>query len=75
MALTDGSELKRLILQIERDLLAQADLRVLLKQADAKIKARRTELRAVQSRLERTRRSHERRAQRSCSVSTRHILS
>ena len=52
MAMTsDSVELKRLILQIERDLMARAQLRFLLDDADATVADHRQELRAVKARL------------------------
>ena len=52
----DRAELKRLILQIERDLLAQAQLRTLLTAADKTVAAHREKLRSVRARVKRTRR-------------------
>ena len=56
MAITDRAEFKRLILQIERDLLAQAQLRILVAAADTTIAGDREELRTVKARLGRTER-------------------
>ena len=56
MAKTDHAELKRLILQIERDLLAQSQLRTLLTAADKTVAAHREKLRSVKARVKRTRR-------------------
>jgi hypothetical protein len=47
----DRNELKRLILQIERDLLARASLRTLVAAADATIAGRRQDLRAIKARM------------------------
>jgi hypothetical protein len=55
MAMTDRAELKRLLLQIERDLLSQAHLRALLTQADTTVAGHRRELRAVKARISRSR--------------------
>jgi hypothetical protein len=56
MANADRAELKRLLLQIERDLLAQAQLRTLLTAADQTVAAHREKLRSVKARVKRTRR-------------------
>ena len=56
MSNTDRAVFKRLILQIERDLLAQAHLRILLGVADTTIAGDRQELRALKARLGRTQR-------------------
>jgi len=56
MAITDRAEFKRLILQIERDLLAQAQLRRLLTAADVTIAGHREKLRGVKARIKRTQR-------------------
>jgi hypothetical protein len=56
MAITDSAECNRLILQIERDLLARAHLRSLLTDADTTVADHRQKLRAVKARLERARR-------------------
>jgi hypothetical protein len=56
MAITDSAEFKRLILQIERDLLAQAQLRSLLNDADTTVADHRQKLQAVKARLTRARR-------------------
>ena len=53
MSLTDRAEFKRLTLQIERDLLAQAHLRTLLIAADATIADHRRNLRTVKARIKR----------------------
>jgi hypothetical protein len=55
MAITDFAELKQLMLQIERDLLAQAQLRTLLSAADATVAARRQRLRVIKARIKRAR--------------------
>jgi hypothetical protein len=52
---TNRSEFKRLILQIERDLLAETHLRTLLAAANTTLAGRRLELRAIESRIKRTR--------------------
>ena len=49
----DRIELQRLILQIERDVVAQANLRTLLAAADATVVGHRHELRTVQARIKR----------------------
>jgi hypothetical protein len=54
MANTDRSEFKRLILQIERDLLAQAYLRERLTTAGDTVAGHRQELRRVRARLTRS---------------------
>jgi hypothetical protein len=56
MPITDRAEFKRLILQIERDLLAQAQLRTLLTAADNTIAGHRQKLRKVKARIKRTQR-------------------
>ena len=53
MATTDRAEFKRLILQIERDLLVQAQLRTLLTAADTTIADHRRRLRSVKARIKR----------------------
>ena len=63
MPITDRAEFKRLIRQIERDLLAQAQLRLLLTAADTTIADDRHRLRSVKARIKRTQRV-KRRAQR-----------
>jgi hypothetical protein len=55
MPRTNRSEFKRLILQIERDLLAETHLRTLLAAASTTMAGRRLELRALEARLKRTR--------------------
>jgi hypothetical protein len=55
MAITDFAELKQLMLQIERDLLAQSQLRTLLSAADAAIAVRRQRLRVIKARIKRAR--------------------
>jgi hypothetical protein len=64
MANTDRTEFKRLILQIERDLVSQAHLRTLVTDADTTAADHVQELRTVDARLKRTRRVHGMRAQR-----------
>lgn len=56
MPITDRAEFERLMLQIERDLLAQAQLRALLTVADKTVADDRQQLRTVKARLKRTRR-------------------
>jgi hypothetical protein len=56
MSNTDRAVFKRLILQIERDLLAQAQLRILLAVADTTVAGDRQELRTVKARIGRTQR-------------------
>ena len=55
MAKTDHTEFKRLVLQIERDLSAQANLRALLTTAGTTVSGHREELRTVKARINRTR--------------------
>jgi hypothetical protein len=55
MAMTDRAEFTRLILQIERDLLSQAQLRTLLTAAGAAVADHRRELRRIEARLTRGR--------------------
>jgi hypothetical protein len=55
MAKTDHTEFKRLVLQIERDLAAQANLRALLTTAGTTVSGHREELRTVKARINRTR--------------------
>jgi hypothetical protein len=50
----DSAEFRRLILQIERDLMAHAQLRWLLTDAEATLANRRQDLRAVKARIKRT---------------------
>jgi hypothetical protein len=64
MVMTDHAEVKRLVLQIERDLLAQAHLRALLTAAGATVTSHRQDLRAVEARITRARRVNGRRAPR-----------
>jgi hypothetical protein len=52
---TNRSEFKRLILQIERDLLTETHLRTLLAAATTTVDGRRRELRAIEARIKRTR--------------------
>ena len=58
--MNDRAKVTRLILRIERDLLAQAQLRVLLAAADTSVAGHRQELRSLKARMAR--------------ASTRHIL-
>jgi hypothetical protein len=53
--MSDFAEVKRLILQIQRDLVAQADLRVLLDHSSRTVKRHRKELRNVKARVKRRR--------------------
>jgi hypothetical protein len=55
MASTDFAELKQLMLQIERDLLAQSQLRTLLSATDASVAVRRQRLRVIKARIKRAR--------------------
>ena len=55
MAISDRAEFTRLILQIERDLLSQAQLRTLLTDAATTVAGHRRELRTIEARLKRTR--------------------
>ena len=52
---TNRSGFKRLVLQIERDLLAETHLRTLLAAASTTVAGRRHELRAIEARIKRTR--------------------
>jgi hypothetical protein len=56
MAITDRAEFKRLILQIERDLVSQAHLRTLVTHAETTVADHVRELRTVEARLKRPRR-------------------
>jgi hypothetical protein len=56
MSMKDRAEFKRLLLQIERDLVAQAQLRTLLIAADTTIADHRQHLRDVKARLKRSER-------------------
>jgi len=53
MANTDHAELKQLMLQIERDLVAQSQLRTLLSAADASVAIHRQRLRVIKARIKR----------------------
>jgi len=53
MPTTDRTEFKRLVLQIERDLTAQANLRMLLTTAGTTVSGHREELRSVKARIKR----------------------
>jgi hypothetical protein len=64
MPITDRVEFKRLILQIERDLVSQAHLRTLLTDAETTAADHVQELRTVDARLKRIRRVKPMRAQR-----------
>jgi hypothetical protein len=55
MAPSDRAEFNRLILQIERDILAEANLRVLLTEARTVVGGHRRELQTVRARLKRPR--------------------
>jgi hypothetical protein len=55
MATTDYAELKQLTLQIERDRLAQAQLRTLLSHADTTVAIRRRRLQVIKARIKRAR--------------------
>ena len=54
MPTTDPAKFKQLILQIERDVLAQAHLRMLLTTADTTVADHRQQLRTVKARIKRT---------------------
>jgi hypothetical protein len=60
MPITDRAEFERLMLQIERDLMAQAHLRTLLTAADTSVTNHVQELQAVKARMRRTREDEER---------------
>ena len=51
--MTDRAEFMRLILRLERDLVAQLHLRVLLTDADTTVADRRRELRSLKARMAR----------------------
>jgi len=51
--MTDRAKLTRLVLQVERDVLAQAQLRMLLTAADTTVAGRRQELRNLKARMAR----------------------
>jgi hypothetical protein len=55
MSNIDRTEFKRLVLQIERDLAAQANLRALLTNAGTTVSGHREELRTVKARINRAR--------------------
>jgi hypothetical protein len=55
MATNNRTEFRRLMLKIERDLMAKANLAVLLTTADETIASDRKTLRAVKARIKRTR--------------------
>jgi len=55
MSTKDRTDFKRLVLQIERDLAAQASLRTLLTAAGTTVSSHREELRTVRARIKRTR--------------------
>ena len=59
MGIPAQSELRRLTLQLERDLLAQTRLRVLLSAADTTVRDHRASLREVSARIRRAERAHE----------------
>lgn len=56
LAMSDRTDFRRLILQIERDLFAQANLRRRLTAADRTVAGHREELRIVKARMKRTQR-------------------
>jgi len=58
MRVTNDTESKRLMLKIERDLLAQSQLKVLLTEAASTVAGDRQNLRSVKSRLEPARRAN-----------------
>ena len=60
MATPRLTELQRLILQIERDLATQAQLRTLLTVADQVVASDREELRRIKAQLKRTRKRRSR---------------
>ena len=60
MATPQLTELQRLILQIERDLATQAQLRTLLTVADQVVASDREELRRIKAQLKRTRKRRSR---------------
>jgi hypothetical protein len=64
MAITDRTDFKRLILQIERDLVSQAHLRMLVTHAETTVADHVQEPRIVEARLKRPRRISGMRAQR-----------
>jgi hypothetical protein len=60
MPTTDPAEFERLMLQIERDLMAQAHLRMLLTAADSSVTNHLEQLQTVKARMRRTREDRER---------------
>lgn len=61
MAMTDRAEFRRLILQVERDLVAQTHLKALCADAGTLVARHRQELRTVEARIARSRRANRRR--------------
>ena len=64
MAMTDRAEFNRLILQIERDLVAQTHLKTLCASAGTIVARHRQELRTIKARLTSNRRVNRRRGRR-----------
>ena len=64
MAMTDRAEVRRLLLQVERDLVAQTHLKALWNNAGTFIARHRQELRTVEARITRRRRLNRGRGQR-----------
>lgn len=60
MPITDRAEFERLMLQIERDLMAQAHLRLLLTAADSSVTNHLEQLQAVKARMRRAQEDGER---------------
>jgi hypothetical protein len=56
MAMTDRAEFNRLLVQIERDLVAQANLRALLTEAGTTVATHRSDLQTIKARINRLRR-------------------
>jgi hypothetical protein len=56
MAKTNHAEFNRLLVQIERDLVAQANLRALLTEAGTTVATHRSELQTIKGRIDRLRR-------------------
>jgi hypothetical protein len=56
MAMTDHAEFNRLLVQIERDLVAQANLRALLTEAGTTVATHRSDLQTIKTRINRLRR-------------------
>jgi len=64
MAMTDRAEFRRLLLQVERDLVAQTHLKALCTNAGTIVARHRQELRTIEARITSRRRVNGRRGQR-----------